>query len=477
MERLILHHIKNGKSGREYKVDNKVWPCEKYYYSSCESHYGVDITGISGHDYNVVSVCDGVVIATSGTRAINPSVSYADRNQRRTSAGINDGGGYGNYIIIQEPSTGRCFLYAHLRGDSITVNKGDSVSAGQAIAVMGSSGDSGHMNVHFEIRKDIASTIKENGEGAHYLAIANPNTNVDPEQFIGSAPQVETPKEEEKVEPAPEVKDEETKKAEEEAKAKLEEEERAKLEEEAKQKEEAEKNVNEEEEAQKRAEEERKKQEYEDVKLYIRYIYRKVLGRNPMLSEANHCLDRYKENGDIPAITKDIFVNDETAAMTNYDFMSKIIEILYNRNDVKTNIIEAYAGVIDRGEITREDFVVGVCSTQNFKENMYQTLVNLQKEYESKGKYIAIAPGKCLKVLGDLDGDGTITMIDASLCMALSSLEDKTFYQYAVPFADVDGDGIVEREDAQLILDYYIGTVVQAVDSNLTIEQYVQSKK
>ena len=118
---------KNGKSGREYVVNNKLWPSEKYYYASCESHYGMDITGISGHTYTIVSVCNGTVIGTSGTRANNPSVNYVDRNQRRTSAGLNDGGGYGNYILIQESTTGRCFLYGHLKGGSLKVKKGDTV--------------------------------------------------------------------------------------------------------------------------------------------------------------------------------------------------------------------------------------------------------------------------------------------------------------------------------------------------------------
>jgi len=412
---------KNGKSGREYKVDNNLWPNEKYFYASCESHYGMDITGINGHDYTIVSVCDGVVIATSGTRAKNPGVNYIDRNQRRTSAGLNDGGGYGNYIVIEEPSTGKCFLYAHLRGGSLVVNKGDSVCAGQAIATMGSSGDSGHMHLHIEIRKDKASTIKENNNGTHYLATTNTNTNLDPEQYIGSEPNVYIPFEDSKsvkiskddaklyarylyraalgreagedeaefwgnkyietesiyyvtsgivnseesinkngvltnidylkkmydivlckngnynnselyeyldkldrgrmnrddflksICNSPEfvnekcnymisiIKNEDIKKAEEEAKIRAEEE--------AKQKEEEEKKKKEEEEARIREEEEKKKQEEENVKLYVRYLYRKVLGRNPMVSEINHWLEQYKQNKDIPALTKGIFVN------------------------------------------------------------------------------------------------------------------------------------------------------------------------
>lgn len=78
----------DGKYGREYIVDNNKWPNEKAYYAKSESHYGMDITGINGHSYEVVSVVNGKVIATSGNGAYNPSVNYVDRNQRRTSARI-----------------------------------------------------------------------------------------------------------------------------------------------------------------------------------------------------------------------------------------------------------------------------------------------------------------------------------------------------------------------------------------------------
>lgn len=118
-------------------------------YSNYENHYGVDIAGIKGNTYNVVSVSDGTVLTTSLDQIINPSISYIDRNQRRSTT---DGGGYGNYIVIKENSTGLCFLYGHLKANSITLKKGDTVKAGDIIGVMGSSGDSGHMHLHFEVR-------------------------------------------------------------------------------------------------------------------------------------------------------------------------------------------------------------------------------------------------------------------------------------------------------------------------------------
>ena len=583
---------KNGKSGREYVVNNKLWPSEKYYYASCESHYGMDITGISGHTYTIVSVCNGTVIGTSGTRANNPSVNYVDRNQRRTSAGLNDGGGYGNYILIQESTTGRCFLYGHLKGGSLKVKKGDTVTAGQEIAIMGSSGDSGHMHVHFEIRKDKASTVKETKYGYHYLVVTNSNTNLDPEDYIGTSPNVHTPVEDGKLVKISKddaklyvrylysavlkreasddeteywagkyiesgsiyeitrgifmsaesknkngelnnsdfikktyeiilyrgtsyseneiaghldkldrgvwtredylkmlcnckefvdskcnsiiskVKDDDNKKLEEQRKA--EEEKKRQEEEEAKKKEEEEAKKKEEEERQQQ--EEKEKQELEDVKVYVRYLYRNVLGRNAMQSEINHWVEQYKQNKDISAITRDIFVNIETESMSNYEFMKKIIEVLFNKENVQDQIIQNYASQLDRGEISRANFIVGVCSTQNFKEERYQILINKQKEYEVSKKYIAIAPENELSKLGDLDGDGKISCIDASLCLALYSLDDKSDYQYAIKYADVDGDGKVEYEDALKILNFYVEMMVENIDSDMTMEQYVKTR-
>lgn len=102
--------------------------------------------------------------------------------------GRNDGGGYGNYVIIQETKTGRCFLYAHLKGGTIKVKKGDSVSVGTSIAIMGSSGDSGHMHLHFEIRTSKANTVYEYWNGTHGLVNTKDSTTLDPEKYIGSEP-------------------------------------------------------------------------------------------------------------------------------------------------------------------------------------------------------------------------------------------------------------------------------------------------
>lgn len=154
-------------------------PYEQYY-GKTENHYGIDITGIKGHSYSIVSVSNGTVVATSANRYNSAGTNFVDRNKRRSS---NDGGGYGNYVIVQETSTGKCFLYAHLKANTITVKKGDSVSVGQVLGIMGSSGDSGHMHLHFEVRKNLNTTTVNGGRSLVNTTGYNVQTE-DPLKYI-----------------------------------------------------------------------------------------------------------------------------------------------------------------------------------------------------------------------------------------------------------------------------------------------------
>jgi len=60
------------------------------------------------------------------------------------------GGSYGNHVVIQS-TTGLTIMYGHLR-NNVIVSVGQSVSKGQPIGYMGSSGSSTGTHLHFEIR-------------------------------------------------------------------------------------------------------------------------------------------------------------------------------------------------------------------------------------------------------------------------------------------------------------------------------------
>ena len=58
---------------------------------------------------------------------------------------------YGEYIVINHHD-GTMTLYGHLLSGSRTVSPGDSVSQGQVIGTVGSTGHSTGPHLHFEVR-------------------------------------------------------------------------------------------------------------------------------------------------------------------------------------------------------------------------------------------------------------------------------------------------------------------------------------
>ncbi len=67
----------------------------------------------------------------------------------------NNGNGYGNYIIINHGG-GRTTLYAHMSG--FAISNGQSVTQGQVIGYVGSTGNSTGPHLHFETRINGATT-------------------------------------------------------------------------------------------------------------------------------------------------------------------------------------------------------------------------------------------------------------------------------------------------------------------------------
>ena len=94
-------------------------------------HYGEDIGGSYG---------DKIVAAKSGT-VIIASAPVAGQNT--------GGSSYGNYLVIDH-GDGVSTLYGHCR--SLYVGLGETVSAGQVIAEVGSTGASTGPHLHFEVR-------------------------------------------------------------------------------------------------------------------------------------------------------------------------------------------------------------------------------------------------------------------------------------------------------------------------------------
>ena len=108
-----------------------VWPSTAnwlsgYDYSPSTNHWGIDIAGQMG---NAIYASDSGVVVY---------------------AGWNDWG-YGNVIVIDH-GNGWQTLYAHL--SQLYVGCGASVSSGQSIAGMGSTGRSSGPHLHFELMNE-----------------------------------------------------------------------------------------------------------------------------------------------------------------------------------------------------------------------------------------------------------------------------------------------------------------------------------
>ena len=103
------------------------------------NHGGIDIAGAGIMGTPVVAAADGTVVAPNSSCTHNWGKSY--------SCGC--GGGYGNYVMISHAG-GKMTVYGHLT--SLTVSSGQSVSRGQVIGYVGSTGNSTGPHLHYECR-------------------------------------------------------------------------------------------------------------------------------------------------------------------------------------------------------------------------------------------------------------------------------------------------------------------------------------
>lgn len=112
---------------------------------SAASHEGVDYVhnDQSVTEVEIRAAADGKVVYVR--EGCDQSSMFAHNNTGRES-----GAGWGNHIVLSHKSAVYT-RYGHLLKNSVLVNVGDSVKAGQIIATMGNSGRSETRHLHFEL--------------------------------------------------------------------------------------------------------------------------------------------------------------------------------------------------------------------------------------------------------------------------------------------------------------------------------------
>lgn len=116
---------------------NFTWPVPSY--SCISQYYG---------SYDMGSFHKGVdIVASYGAPIVAADVGTVIASVRQDHHGTY--GGYGNVVVIDH-GNGFSTLYAHM--SSRAVSEGDSVSKGQVIGYMGSTGESTGTHCHFEVR-------------------------------------------------------------------------------------------------------------------------------------------------------------------------------------------------------------------------------------------------------------------------------------------------------------------------------------
>ena len=125
------------------------WPCPGYYYLSSlwnedrtsYNHGAIDIAGGDILGAPVVAADDGVVTDTC---------TYCTHNWGKDmSESCGCGGGYGNYVWLSH-GNGKETIYAHLT--TVVVSPGQTVSKGQVLGYVGTTGHSTGPHLHFECR-------------------------------------------------------------------------------------------------------------------------------------------------------------------------------------------------------------------------------------------------------------------------------------------------------------------------------------
>jgi len=141
----------DGTPGKDWKVTSKmgwrVHPVKK----ERKHHNGTDIIGTSKKTF-IESAFDG-------------KVTYAGPSKTKKSDG--EPSGFGYYVKVTSKINGEWYshLYAHLVKGSLQVKAGDKIEAGKVLGVMGTSGMSTGVHLHWEIWKGSKHGWSADGKG------------------------------------------------------------------------------------------------------------------------------------------------------------------------------------------------------------------------------------------------------------------------------------------------------------------------
>lgn len=137
------YYFDNASSGRQD------WNCGT---STYDGHRGSDFSLAGGNGaiatgWDVVAVAAGTVVSSEDGHYDRCTTCDASVDAR---CGTGFGSGYGNHVVINHGSYRT--IYAHLRQGSVRVGPGDTVTCGQAIGQIGSSGCTTGAHLHLETR-------------------------------------------------------------------------------------------------------------------------------------------------------------------------------------------------------------------------------------------------------------------------------------------------------------------------------------
>lgn len=110
-------------------------------------HNGIDLVPADGtKDAEIVAVCDGTVTAVVS----NVPDSHTGLNVTKNTAGNS---------VTYKTSDGYSVIYHHLKAGSVCVKVGDKVKPGDKIGVMGTTGKSTGIHLHYEFRDPKGATF------------------------------------------------------------------------------------------------------------------------------------------------------------------------------------------------------------------------------------------------------------------------------------------------------------------------------